>query len=327
MRFFSSILVSGAATAVLLGQTPPPKSPPTTPPMPQIKLEMENPPVKPPDVPPERVIITVGDVKITAAQFDQLIETLQPQYRTMARSTGRKQLADNLVQMIVLGEEAQRRKLNESKDYETRAMFQHFNLMAGMMVDQLGKDVKVSDEDLTKYYTDHKSEYESVHARHILIRFQGSQVPVRPGMKDLSDAEAQSKATEIRQKIKDGQDFGELAKTESDDVTTGAKGGDLPPFKHGQMVPNFESAAFALKPGELSQLVKTQFGYHIIEVISHDSKNFEDVRGELESKVKPEQTQKAVAKEIQDLQKATPAVLDPEFFPPDKPAAKGPEKK
>jgi peptidyl-prolyl cis-trans isomerase C len=325
MKFFRSILAFGAACVVLPGQTPPPNSPP---PMPQVKLEMENPGVKPPVVPPDRVIITVGDVKITAGQFDQLIETLAPQYRTMARGTGRKQFADNVVQMIVLGEEAQKRKLDQTVDYKTRAMFQHFNLMAGMLVDQIGKDLKVSDDDVRKYYEDHKADYETIHAKHILIRYQGSQVPVRPGQKDLSDADAQAKAQEIHKKLVAGGDFGELAKQESDDVGTGANGGELPPFKKGQMVPNFEAAAFALKPGGLSEPVKTQFGYHIIQVVSHDTKSFEDVRGELESKVKPDQTQKAVAKEIENLQKANPPVLDPDFFPPDKPAApKGPDNK
>ena len=93
------------------------------------------------------------------------------------------------------------------------------------------------------------------------------------------------------------------------------------------MVPSFETAAFAMKAGELSEPVKSQFGYHIILVVSHDTKTFEEVRPDLEGRIKPEQTQKAVTKTIEELQKANPAVLDPEFFPPPaKPADKAPEK-
>jgi peptidyl-prolyl cis-trans isomerase C len=282
--------------------------------MPQVKLEVENPGVKPPEVPPDRVIIAVGDVKITAAQFDKLIDTLQPQYRTLARGTGRKQFADNLAKMLTLAQEAQRRKMNETGDYKTRAMFQDDNILAAMLVEQLGKDIQVSEADLRQYYADHKSEYEQVHARHILIRVQGSQVPVRPGQKDLTDAEALAKAQEIRKKIQDGADFGELAKLESDDIGSGSNGGDMPAFRRGQMVPSFEQAAFAMKPGDLSEPVKSQFGYHLILVVSHESKSFEDMKTELEGRVKPEQTQKAIDKAIEELQKSNPAVLDPEFF-------------
>jgi peptidyl-prolyl cis-trans isomerase C len=286
--------------------------------MPDIKLSVENPSVKPPDVAPDRVIITVGDVQITAAEFDRLIDSLQTQYRATARGAGRRQFADNIVQMLTLSEEAQRRKLDESTEFKTRVRFQNANLLANVMVEQLTKDVQVPEADLRQYYTGHPSEFEQVHARHILIRFQGSGVPVRPGQKDLTEAEALAKAQDLRKKIQDGQDFGELAKVESDDAGSGAKGGDLGTFHHGQMVPSFEEAAFKLKPGELSDPVKSQFGYHIIQVQSHDIKSFEEVRADLETRLKPQETQKVIAKAIADLQKANPPVYDTVYFGPDK---------
>jgi peptidyl-prolyl cis-trans isomerase C len=317
--FSRSLILFGAAT-VLLGQTPPPK-PPAPPPMPQVKMSVDNPVVKQPEVPPDRVVITVGDIKITAAQFNAFIDNLQPQYRAAAHGNGRKQFADNIVKMLSLAKEAENRKLDQTADFKTQEMFQNFNLMASVLAGQVGKDAPIPEADVRQYYEAHKNEFETVHARHILIRFQGSPVPVRPGEKDLTDAEALAKAQEVRQKIKDGADFAALAKTESDDAGSGGNsGGELPPFRRGQMVPSFETAAFAMKAGELSDPVKSQFGYHIILVISHDTKPFEEVRGDLETKMKPEQTQKAVSKFIEDLQKTTPPVLDPEFFPPAPPA-------
>ena len=287
--------------------------------MPQVKMEVENPAAKPPDVPPDRVIITVGDVKITAAQFDSLIDSLQPQYRAIARGNGRKQFADNIVQMLTLAQEGQRRKMDQSDEYKTRAMFQNANLMAIMMADELGKTVQMTDADLRASYDAHKSDYEQVHAKHILIRFQGSKVSIRPGQKDLTDAEALAKAVELRTKLQGGADFAAIANQESDDGGPGnTSGGDLPAFHHGQMVPSFETAAFALKPGELSEPVKSEFGYHIILVVSHDTKSFDEVKPDLEKQLKPQETQKAVTKAIEDLEKAHPAVLDPQFFGTDK---------
>jgi peptidyl-prolyl cis-trans isomerase C len=315
MKSFRIPILFGAAT-VLLGQTPPP---PTPPPTPQVKLSVENPAVKPPDVPPDRVVITVGDVKITAAQFNAFIDTLQPQYRN--NPGARKQLADNIGKMLTLAQESERRKLDQTPNFKAQQMFQNFNLLANALAVQIGKDAPIAEADVRQYYEAHKNEFETVHARHILIRFQGSTVPVKPGQKDLTTDEALAKAQEVRKKIQDGGDFAAIAKTESDDAGSGANGGDLPPFQHGQMVPSFEAAAYALKPGELSEPVKSQFGYHIILLISHDSKPFEEVRAGLETRMRPEQNQKAVNKVIEELQKANPAVLDPEFFPPLPPPA------
>jgi peptidyl-prolyl cis-trans isomerase C len=315
MTFSRSLILFGAAT-VLLGQTPPP-TPPTSAPMPQVHLSVENPPtVKQPDVPPDRVVIAVGDIKITAAQFNALVANLPPQNRNAAQGPGRKILADNIAKMLTLAQEAQKRKLDQTTEFKNQEMFQNFSLMANTLAGQVSKEVQISEADVRQYYEAHKSEFETVHAKHILIRFQGSQVPVRPGQKDLTDAEALAKAQDIRKQIQNGADFATLAKAESDDVGSGGNsGGDMPAFKKGQMVPSFETAAFAMKPGELSEPVKSQFGYHIILVVSHDTKSFEEVRAELETRMKPEQGQKAVNKFIEDLQKAAPPVLDPEFFP------------
>jgi parvulin-like peptidyl-prolyl isomerase len=303
-----------------LGQTPPPSSPPqpAPPPMPQVHLSVENPPaVIVPQVPPDRVVITVGDIKITAAQFNAFVESLPAQYRNnMGRGNGRKQLADNIAKTLTLAQEAQKRKLDQTPEFKSQEMFQNLNLLANALATQAGKDLQVTEADVRQYYEAHKNEFETVHARHILIRFTGSQVPVRPGQKDLSEAEALAKAQEVRKKIQDGGDFAAIAKAESDDVGSGGNGGELPPFRHGQMVPSFETAAFAMKAGELSEPVKSQFGYHIILVVSHDAKPFEEVRADLETRMKPEQTQKAVNNLIAELQKANPPVLDPEFFPP-----------
>ncbi|HUI57437.1 MAG TPA: peptidylprolyl isomerase [Bryobacteraceae bacterium] len=306
MKDLRSLLLLVPA-ACLLGQTPPPK--PSQPP-PDVKLDVGNLLPKGPTVPPDRVVITVADTKITAAQFDRLIGLLPQQNQAAARGPGRKQFADFVVQILELAQEGRRLKLDQTTDYQTLVTFQQANVLAGLTADEIRKNLKPSDADLHKYYDGHKAEFEQVHARHILIRFQGSPVPVKPGQKDLSDAEALAKVQDLRKEIQGGADFAAVAKRESDDAASGANGGDLGTFHHGQMVPSFEQAAFALKPGDLSEPVKSQYGYHLIRVESHDNKDFEDVRADLENRLKPEQTKKA----IDELQKSTPPVFDPEFF-------------
>jgi parvulin-like peptidyl-prolyl isomerase len=306
---YPRILLLFSSAAWLLAQAPPPQ--PASAPQPTVTLSVDNPAPKTlPVVPPDRVVVAVGDVTVTAAQFDQIIDALPEQYRSVARGSGRKQFADNIVRIVVLAQEGKRRKLDESSAYRTQSMFQDANILANMTYEEIGKNIKLDEADVRKYYEAHKAEFEQVRARHILIRAQGSPTAVRPGQKDLTEAEALAKAQDLRKRIQAGEDFAQLASQESDDTGSAAKGGDLGFFRHGQMVPSFEQAAFALQPGAIGEPVKSPFGYHVIKVEAKESKSFEDVRPELERRMRPEQAQKT----LQELQKKSPAVLDPDFF-------------
>lgn len=139
-----------------------------------------------------------------------------------------------------------------------------------------------SDLSIRAYYDAHKSEMDQIHAWHILIRFQGSPVPQRLGQKDLTGAEALQKAKDLRVKILAGAKFAELAQAESDDIGAGANGGDLGTFARGTMLPEFEKVAFALPVGQVSDPVRTPFGYHLILVQSRAAKSFEEARPDIE---------------------------------------------
>jgi len=143
----------------------------------------------------------------------------------------------------------------------------------------------VNDSDIRAAYELNKEQYdipEQVQASHILVKPDSENPDV-----NQAKAQAKTKAEQLLKQLKDGADFATLAK-ENSDCPSGAKGGDLGLFGKGQMVQSFENAAFALKPGELSDIVETQFGYHIIKVAQHkpaETKSMEDVRPELEKMV------------------------------------------
>ena len=144
------------------------------------------------------------------------------------------------------------------------------------------KNLKISDEEMKKYYEEHKADYykDEVKASHILIS------TVDDNGKELSEAkkkEAKKKAEEVLKKAKSGEEFSELAKEYSDDPGSAANGGDLGYFTKGQMVQPFEEAAFSLKSGEISGLVESEYGYHIIKVYDKIDKQltFDEVKDEI----------------------------------------------
>jgi foldase protein PrsA len=128
--------------------------------------------------------------------------------------------------------------------------------------------VTASDADVKKFYDSHPSDFEEpemVHVRHILF------MTIDPTTREpLSDDAVQAKrkeADDVLKRARSGEDFAKLAQQYSEDPTTKDKGGDLPPFPHGQMVPEFDTAAFTLTNNQISDVVKTMYGYHIIKMI------------------------------------------------------------
>jgi len=121
--------------------------------------------------------------------------------------------------------------------------------------------ITLDEAEIQKYYDRHQVEYdipEQVKAAHVLIRVASdADEKTRAGKKELAE--------KVLAEAKAGKDFAELARKYSDDKASVAKGGDLGFFTRGTMVTPFEQAAFALKPGELSEVVETPFGYHVIK--------------------------------------------------------------
>jgi peptidyl-prolyl cis-trans isomerase C len=244
---------------------------------------------------PNAVVITVGEHKITASQFNKFVENLPQEYQEAARGPGRRAFAMNLAQLQLLADEAARTGLDKRPDLEAELAFQRINLLAQAMFKNLEDTATIPEAQVQAYFDSHKSDYETVTARHILILVKGGPVPAPPGKPELSDAAALAKANSIRKRINGGEDFATVAKKESDDTGSGANGGDLGTFKKGMMVPPFEAAAFSLKPGDISEPVKSQFGYHIIQVQAHSVKTLDEAKPDILSKMRPIAAQQAMA--------------------------------
>lgn len=176
---------------------------------------------------------------------------------------------------------------------------------------------KVSDTEMKKYYDEHIDDYkkDEVEASHILIKTTDD------NNKALSEAEqkkAKAKAEKVLKEVKAGGDFAKLAKKYSEDPGSASNGGSLGAFGKGMMVQEFEDAAFGMEPGEVSDLVKTDFGYHIIKVTDRikETTSFDEAK----EGIKEEILKNKYAEKISELQKKAKiekvdsAIKDAEFI-------------
>ena len=289
---------------------------------------------------PSDVVAKVGTTVITRAELDRaeaiLLKQNPPQQPVTAEQ--KKQIDDYIIEQLTAAELLYQAGLKvEVKDIEKavdekiaqgKAQFpstEEFEkvlkeqnldekllrdftrkeiIISNLVEKEIIPQIKVADEDVKKFYDENLDRYfrkpEQLKASHILI-----------GVDQKDDEETKKKAREkaegILKEIKAGKDFAELAKANST-CPSSAQGGDLGMFGKGQMVKPFEEAAFALKQGETSGVVETQFGYHIIKLTEKQEAQtvpLDEVKPKITEFLKGQKVQARVAEYVNELRGKT----------------------
>src|SRR6516165_797565 len=231
------------------------------------------------------VIARVNGVDITQGDLALAEEDLGADLRAVSPEAKHEQLISYLADIIMVTQAADKQKLADDPDFKRRLAFLRNKLLMGYELQREGK-AALSDEALHQTYNEavrSMAGQEEVRARHILV-----------------DGEDEAKA--ILEQLKGGADFAKLAKEKSKDPGA-AEGGDLGYFTKDQMVPEFAEAAFKLDKGQISDPVKTQFGWHIIKVEDKRTKPtpaYNEVKGQLENYV----ARRAQAELVDNLRKS-----------------------
>jgi len=233
---------------------------------------------------------------LTQLYYDQFIQQYSPQVRAMAQQQKGRFMRELILQEL-LAKEGKRQQIDQDPEVQIRLRMQMNNTLARTMVQKsVEEQSDITDDKLKAHYDANKSHYreeETVTASHILVK---------------TEPEAQA----LLEALKGGKDFAELAKEKSTGPS-GPQGGSLGSFGRGRMVPAFEQAAFALKPGEVSEPVQTQFGWHVIKVTEHTEgkqQDFEQAKEEIRKTLVSDYIQSL----LQGLQeKATIEIKNPEY--------------
>lgn len=169
-------------------------------------------------------------------------------------------------------------------------------LAASAYQEYFNKNTDVEESKLKEEYEANKDSYNTVTASHILISTTDDS---GEELSDKKKAEAKEKAEEVLKKAKAGEDFAKLAKEYSDDTSNAESGGELGAFTYGQMVEEFSKAAFALDKGEISDIVETSYGYHIIKV-TDKATTYEAAKDSVKSALLSTQFSEEVQKLVDD---------------------------
>ena len=255
------------------------------------------------------VIIKWGGREIHQSELEAALSTLPAQYQAAARGAGKKAFAEDYLRMKMLAAEAEKNGLDRDPEVKAQLQLMHDNALANAQLNQLEQSIAVTDADVQKYYDQHKKDFEQVKARHILIAFKGSDAN-RPEKPQLTEEQAKAKADDIRAQLAKGEDFAKLAKTESYDIGSGQQGGDLGTFHRGQMVPEFEAAAFDTKVNEISPVFRTKYGYHILQVQERTTTSVADAHDGIAQQLKQEK----LTAMLDTMKKDSSASFDDTYF-------------
>jgi peptidyl-prolyl cis-trans isomerase C len=215
------------------------------------------------------------------------------------------------VQSIVISDLAKKKGFDQYPDIKEQLQFFSDNFLANEYLKrEIAQKITVPDAEMKSYYDAHHDEFrtpETVKARHILVKLENTAT-------EDEKKKAREKVELYLKKIRDGEDFAKLASEVSDDPGSKARGGDLGFFPRGRMVKPFEDAAFALKPGDVSGIVETQFGFHIIRVEERKEpavESFDAVKERLRQMLTQDRTRNEVNEFIDKAMKDAKT----EFFP------------
>lgn len=242
----------------------------------------------PGDADAKRVVARVNQVEITYGEFKQRLENLEKQ-RGPIRPEQFKDVMRGMIQEEILLQDA----VADGMDQEAAVKAMLEQARRQVLIEELLRrrvlgQSQVTDEEARKMYEDNKHLFstETVRVSHIMVK---------------TEAEAQA----ILNDLQAGKDFAELAKEKSQDIGSAEKGGDLGDLRHGQTVPEFEEEAFRLKEGELSPVIKTQYGYHILKGGPHASvvQPFDEVKGQIRKSLLQEKQQEIFKVFMADLEK------------------------
>lgn len=265
-----------------------------------------------------RVLAEIDSEKITLSEFTRELDKIPLELKMFVLSqVGKKNYLERMITKKLLLREAKKEGIEKEKEFQERLSELREQLLIEMLLKKkITTDFRIDDAELKKYYEAHKEEFKrppEINTRHILLK-------------------TEEEARQIQEKLMKGEDFVELAKKYSIDPAAKVTGGELGYHPRGSLVPEYEEEAFKLKKvGQISGIVKSRFGYHLIrlEGIKPPSyAKFDEVKELIRQRMIQEKQGEILQKYIEDLKKNAKIKINEDLLKDEKVEQKpAPEKK
>lgn len=264
-----------------------------------------------------KVLVTMEGDKITLDEFTKSLDKIPMNMKMLvATQSGKKNYLDSLIVKRLLLREAKKDNVENEKEFQDRLTdIREQLLIEALLKKKIAVSTQSTEEELKKYYDANKEQFKKdreLNTRHILLK-------------------TADEAKQIQSRLSKGEDFAELAKQYSIDPNAKTTGGELGFHPKGTLLPEYEAAAFKLqKPGQVSPVVKTQFGYHIIRLEGAKEASyvpFAEVKDFIKQKVGQDKQKEVLEKYIDELRKSAKITINEDLLKDEKaPAAGAPEK-
>ncbi|MBI2212074.1 MAG: peptidylprolyl isomerase [Acidobacteria bacterium] len=226
------------------------------------------------------VIARVNGEAIYKSDYEVALASLPAQAKAIAaKPSGRRLILDEIVKLKLLKQQAEAMGVDKDPEILSQVAAMRDNILAASALEKI---VSESPTDLQAFYEKYKNQFRATNVRQILIGYEGSIIPQKPGAEKMSEAQAAVKAAAIVARLRKGEDFATVAKAESDDVKSNEHGGDLGTLRPGQLGPNLEGPIDKLQVNEVSDPVTSPYGVHIFQVTAREVTPFEQVKPALE---------------------------------------------
>lgn len=264
-----------------------------------------------PNVPPDKVVMKVGEKQITAGDFQAILQTLPPQVQRAAMMQGLKDVGDQYAKLVAIAEKASADGVDQKPDVKVKLELQRMQLLAQGEYQKINEDIKITPDDVNQYYKDHVKDFEQVEIRQVSIRKKPANAKAdAPG---LPEADAKAKAEAIRAALASGEDAVKVRdQFKMDNVVFFDP--SPRPVRHGQLAGAMDQAAWSLKDGEVSEIQDNPVNFYFLQVVKHDTPPLADVSKEIEGKIKEQKSQAA----LDSVESGAKIWLDPIYFAPAK---------
>lgn len=236
----------------------------------------------------KEIIAVVAGEELTGTMFEEFLKSApKEQQAYVSNPQFRERFKDQFISLFAYAKYGEELKLEETDAFKTAMANARRDLLAQMAINEVLKDIEVEEQEMKEFYEAQKQHFygeEKVSAKHILVKEEAD-------------------ALELLELIQAGKSFEEAAQ-ECSTCPSGSRGGDLGEFGRGQMVKEFEEAAFNAEIGELVGPVKTQFGYHLIRVEGKKAAEtvpFEEVKEQIRQMILPQKQNRKYAEKYAEL--------------------------